>query len=535
MDAHGTLAPSTPGRYAMRHGQGEDAFTRTRSPARSSPNGATTQFPRSSSSFGQLQVSNDNMQGPRRLSGPSRPAAINPETAALMARVQSVSTKADALLAHSRRPESRMRSAPQRAESQMRNAMQFNLLGSRGAQPAINGPPTDRRGAPRGVHTSVRLMDLTDRLARLETLLDEVAVLGHLRPGTARAAAHEAAPRSSRGHSLRLGSTGSGAGDATPGPPGGMYVPPGVPTGMPPTVALVGYPPQSSRAQSFRSSPGTDGGTPNVALFTPSMPPPGVPIMSVPQEPDGLVQVPAAKVHGPTPRSQGRFIEIASANTPGIPPATPPVPFPPGMAGMFSPAVPTPSFPNRPTVPTVLPWHPTGAPPPLGFWPGEATPRGYMTPRSSSRATRPSVGGYGTARTDPEMQRGIAGPHGEPMRSFSAPRQQSVPPVAVIAAAPLQQLGPPILGTGASTPGMPPPPGLWMPSLGQLLQDNVDTKIRRWLRTIPIGNGADRGWDDAQIAEIARFAQDQHLEHLAAEDIYKRYVEHQVESAVSRE
>merc|ERR1719183_2651742 len=123
----------------------------------------------------------------------------------------------------------------------------------------------------------------------------------------------------------------------------------------------------------------------------------------------------------------------------------------------------------------------------------------------------------------------MIGPNGEtiqPVRSFSAPRPQSVPPVSVLTSAPLQQMGPPIVGTGVSTPGMPPPPGLWMPSLGQLLQDNVDAKIRRWLRTIPIGNGADRGWDDSQIAEIAAFAQDQHIEHLQAEEIYKQYVEH---------
>lgn len=67
------------------------------------------------------------------------------------------------------------------------------------------------------------------------------------------------------------------------------------------------------------------------------------------------------------------------------------------------------------------------------------------------------------------------------------------------------------------------------------MQDNVDAKIRRWLKTIPIGNGSDRGWDDAQIMEIAEFAQDKHLEHLAAEDIYKKYVEHQVESATANE
>lgn len=70
-----------------------------------------------------------------------------------------------------------------------------------------------------------------------------------------------------------------------------------------------------------------------------------------------------------------------------------------------------------------------------------------------------------------------------------------------------------------------------MPSLGQLLQDSVEGKLREWLKTIPIGNGAERGWDDSQILEIAEFAQDQHLEHLTAEEIYKRYVEYQVEKA----
>lgn len=70
-----------------------------------------------------------------------------------------------------------------------------------------------------------------------------------------------------------------------------------------------------------------------------------------------------------------------------------------------------------------------------------------------------------------------------------------------------------------------------MPSLGQLLQDSAEGKIREWLKTIPIGDGDERGWDDTQILEIAEFAQEHHLEHLAAEEIYKRYVEHQVERA----
>jgi hypothetical protein len=72
---------------------------------------------------------------------------------------------------------------------------------------------------------------------------------------------------------------------------------------------------------------------------------------------------------------------------------------------------------------------------------------------------------------------------------------------------------------------------LLIPSLGKIIQNTVDAKIRQWLRTIPIGNGSDRGWDDAQISEIVAFAQDHHVEQLPAEDIYKKYVEHQVETA----
>jgi len=69
------------------------------------------------------------------------------------------------------------------------------------------------------------------------------------------------------------------------------------------------------------------------------------------------------------------------------------------------------------------------------------------------------------------------------------------------------------------------------PTSIQTLDDSAERKIRRWLQTIPIGNGEERGWDGAQIQEIANFAEEHHLEHLAAEEIYKRFVEHQVASA----
>lgn len=64
--------------------------------------------------------------------------------------------------------------------------------------------------------------------------------------------------------------------------------------------------------------------------------------------------------------------------------------------------------------------------------------------------------------------------------------------------------------------------------------DGIDTKLKQWLSTIPIGNGEERGWDEDQVAEIAAFARSASgggLEHASAEEIYRRYVEHQVEVA----
>ncbi|CAK9118462.1 unnamed protein product [Durusdinium trenchii] len=62
-------------------------------------------------------------------------------------------------------------------------------------------------------------------------------------------------------------------------------------------------------------------------------------------------------------------------------------------------------------------------------------------------------------------------------------------------------------------------------------QADAESKIRKWLETIPIGNGSERGWDDAQIREIATFAEQRQLGHLAPEELYQRYVEHQVAEA----
>eukprot|EP00434_Breviolum_minutum_P034343 symbB.v1.2.030392.t1/scaffold3419.1/size57203/2 len=62
-------------------------------------------------------------------------------------------------------------------------------------------------------------------------------------------------------------------------------------------------------------------------------------------------------------------------------------------------------------------------------------------------------------------------------------------------------------------------------------EDEAEMKLRRWLDTIPIGNGAERGWDDTQIRDMASFANKNQLSHLPPEQLYQRYVEHQVAEA----
>lgn len=56
----------------------------------------------------------------------------------------------------------------------------------------------------------------------------------------------------------------------------------------------------------------------------------------------------------------------------------------------------------------------------------------------------------------------------------------------------------------------------------------IEGKLWSWLDTIPIGNGDERGWDDEDVKKIAAFAIEDGLEDLDAEDVYRRYVEHQV-------
>lgn len=493
----------------MRNSVGLDAHMRDRSPAR-----ARQIISRSASSFGQLHTANadESVQhptgtfglGPRRRSNAHQTVPADkskPEAAALMERVQSVSAKADALLTGAGRANERQ---------ELRNAIQGRA------------------------YPNERLLDLTERLARLENLLDEVAALGSLpTPSTSRTARTARTARTVASDSVPQGISTEGL---------------------------------ARTARTFLAESSRQGGAeevPRALSFRNEAPEPRKRIAAPP---------PATPLVGFTPRSAGRFIEVAPGGaTPGVP-GTPSMPV--HLQGAYSPTAPAPSFLNRQpysNVPAQAPYYPA----PMGMFAPEATPR-RGTPRVSSRGVRTSVGG------NPYSGRGEVGGNlysgrqkasateyaisAEPARSYSAPRSQSVPrqmlsacppPHGVLAQGylvgpgaagtqtpmvPLQPFmqaprGSPMMNAGVATPSMPPPPSLLQPfSPASLLasfsaQDGVDSKLRRWLSEIPIGNGADRGWDDSQIAGIASFAQDRHLEHLNAEDIYRKYVEYQVDSA----
>lgn len=59
----------------------------------------------------------------------------------------------------------------------------------------------------------------------------------------------------------------------------------------------------------------------------------------------------------------------------------------------------------------------------------------------------------------------------------------------------------------------------------------VEQKLRDWLQTIPIGNGESRGWDQQQLTEMAAFATKNYYDQLPAEQIYRNFVEFQIEEA----
>eukprot|EP00929_Paragymnodinium_shiwhaense_P005264 TRINITY_DN10698_c0_g1_i1.p1 TRINITY_DN10698_c0_g1~~TRINITY_DN10698_c0_g1_i1.p1 ORF type:complete len:542 (+),score=73.40 TRINITY_DN10698_c0_g1_i1:53-1678(+) len=182
------------------------------------------------------------------------------------------------------------------------------------------------------------------------------------------------------------------------------------------------------------------------------------------------------------------------------------------------------------------------------------------TPGPNNRAGAPWV--HGGARTP------LAPP--PPARQFvNTPQVPSVPAVAVAvgqfrAPTPIRRTGPTVFSPPPPAPGSPiggvrpvlVTPRMTSRSMQQAASprtqatpvpalaesttlrrspvhpvDNVEMKIWQWLRTIPIGNGAHRGWDDRVIISIVDFAYREGLTHLGAEELYRRYVEHQVEQA----
>jgi len=205
-------------------------------------------------------------------------------------------------------------------------------------------------------------------------------------------------------------------------------------------------------------------------------------------------------------------------NTPG---GHSPVP-----TGMGSPSVPPPLIPLSTTTGGADRWR-SASPPPNNGWQVGGRPPVREAGRSLPTLFGVSVplGGNGDGRLSPTTSapaRAFSRPRGNDSLLGTSPSGLAVPPLGLIGVPGIPQTG--------------PPPRLWMPSLPLSLSDvpapaGAESKIREWLKTIPIGNGADRGWDDSQIREIAAFAQDKQLEDASAEEIYKRFVEHQVEMA----
>lgn len=400
--------------------------------------------------------------------------------AALMARVQSVSAKAESILSAAGRASRRHPAG--------RDAGYSGLAGLSG-------------------YGAGRLADLTERLAQLDALLDEVVAQGACRVAPAasappprvasaryarRSEAEEAAVHEmARGLLERMRQQ-----QARPRPPGGS------------AAFGAGY-----SAIDGATTPTRPCGPPPHAVRYPSA---------------GSAALPSAAVRASTPRlpssrmqTPGRFVEVLP---PGGVFAGGSADFSPGVASRAS----TPMLGLRPPAglqaPSLHVGHPmavhggAGSPatPPFFLPPSDAWGRGppggscRLQARAPAGASTP-VSGMGTPRVC------LGGPCLGGLGSLgSAEGRLSPSPWARI-------VGP-----------MVPPlarHALWVPPAGHAAQDSAEAKIRDWLSTIPIGNGAERGWDEEQILEIADFAKEQRLEHLGAEEIYKQFVEYQVELA----
>eukprot|EP00928_Gymnodinium_smaydae_P051169 TRINITY_DN34699_c0_g1_i1.p1 TRINITY_DN34699_c0_g1~~TRINITY_DN34699_c0_g1_i1.p1 ORF type:complete len:171 (-),score=35.49 TRINITY_DN34699_c0_g1_i1:390-902(-) len=59
-------------------------------------------------------------------------------------------------------------------------------------------------------------------------------------------------------------------------------------------------------------------------------------------------------------------------------------------------------------------------------------------------------------------------------------------------------------------------------------EDSVEAKLRRWIEDIPVGGGADRGFSETQLAEIASFARSKRLEDAPAEEMYQKWHEDKI-------
>lgn len=434
------------------------------------------------------------------------------ETSALMAKVQSVSAKAEHILASAGR------------------------VGSARARPRT-APWQRGSGSER-----VRLAELTERLSKLELLLDEVASLGSFKlapwnensVGSSRldhssGNINLSAPAGALSARSSVDGRGEGSGSSSITIPV-VVVPQQRTNGYAPLHGAA-PPPVSSRFIEVSTS-----GSRSVPLAGCVTPPP-----------------PVAHQRSVTPTGTARMAaQTPRAHPPGT---TSPVP-PPNGGALHLNGVNGMASLTQPGQAMSLPAAALGVAPIIDGWQGTAqlasgprgqawqgsgsytplTQRSSMTPRGAM--VTPRGAGFGPTAA-------LLGHHlvETPLRAISAPlRSSSPPPVNVTTAhPPLPQTLPLAIGFTADgfcgmgnkvpTPMPPPPVGLFMPPLGQIKQESVEEKIRQWLQQIPIGNGAERGWDDSQIAEIADFAQDQHLEHLDVEEIYKRYVEHQVELA----
>eukprot|EP00927_Polykrikos_kofoidii_P039816 TRINITY_DN34124_c0_g1_i1.p1 TRINITY_DN34124_c0_g1~~TRINITY_DN34124_c0_g1_i1.p1 ORF type:complete len:629 (-),score=81.86 TRINITY_DN34124_c0_g1_i1:53-1813(-) len=240
-------------------------------------------------------------------------------------------------------------------------------------------------------------------------------------------------------------------------------------------------------------------------------------------------------LHG-SPRPPGSRVSASDAGTVGLPPSSPPLPLRRSTLGSATPTV-------------------------ASFGPQVAATPCIPQPQGSGRTHQPSSPANAfrpvTTPRVPQMSAPIGGVLGPPNFGQSVfgcffggqdmPIPQSStpvvgpPPVSMHLQSALSVAPPIVIATAALAlpqPMVRPAPRGGQRGVVRALsfqakpeEDSVESKIWQWLRTIPIGNGADRGWDEKVIADIVHFAHDEDMANASAEEIYRRYVEDQVEKA----